>query len=490
VESYNSFQTAKPDEETDSLGSSKYLHFAMAISEPSNDDSLTRPLNILIVGAGIGGLAAAVGLRQQGHRVTLFEKSRLAGEIGAAMTIAPNCCGLLHHWGIDPAEHGSVRQRGMNVYDADGTLFSSLDGQKVFAKYPHSFEFMHRAHVHSALKQKALEEGGKGVPATLNVHSEILTADPLEGTITTLDGTVHHGDLIIGADGVHSKLRKLIPGAEALEPFDSGKTAFRCVIPMSAIAADERGRALLEEHNQYMNVWMAADRSVVMYPCSSNTQMNVVVIHPSALSAARRESSRSPAVKDNHWQRPASKAEMLEVAAGFDPTVVAILSLAGEDDLKCWTLLDLDQVPTFTHGKLALVGDAAHPFLPCKSFVSPLSLSSPYIHLPLTKTLPPFTDQGQGGAQAIEDSASISALLPGGTLPHDLPSRLRLYETQRYARAHKIQAFTRIAGRGQTDGGERLNFAEFMDYNVAWDERVASEAALRRALEEEGKGKV
>jgi 2-polyprenyl-6-methoxyphenol hydroxylase-like FAD-dependent oxidoreductase len=456
----------------------------MAISEPSTNGSPARPLNILIAGAGIGGLAAAVGLRQQGHRVTLFEKSRLAGEIGAAISIAPNCCGLLHHWGIDPAEHGGVRQLGMSNYGADGTLHNSLDGQKAFAKYPHSFEFMHRAHLHSALKQKALEVGGKGEPATLNVHSEILTADPLNGTITTADGTVHHGDLIIGADGVHSKLRRSIPGAEALEPFDSGNTAFRCLIPMSKIAADELGKDVLEKSNQHLIVWSGKDRSVVMYPCASKTQMNIVVVHPSSLSAAGRESSRSPAVKDNHWQRPASKAELLKVVEGFEPRVVAILKLAEESDLKCWTLLDMDKVPKFTHGKLVLVGDAAHPFLPCKSFHTPLPPTS---FCPVLSTDNYYPDQGQGGAQAIEDGASISALLPPGTKPSDLPSRLELYESQRYGRAHKIQEFTRIVGRDRVPGAVRLNFVEFMDFNVAWDERIASEEALRKSLEEGGK---
>jgi 2-polyprenyl-6-methoxyphenol hydroxylase-like FAD-dependent oxidoreductase len=230
---------------------------------------------------------------------------------------------------------------------------------------------MHRAHVHSALKQKALEEGGKGEPATLYVHSEILTADPTKGTITTADGTVHQGDLIIGADGVHSKLRKLIPGAEDLEPFDSGKTAFRCLIPMSKIRAEESAKSLLEEYNQYFYVWTAKNRSVVMYPCASNTQMNIVVVHPSSTTNADQDGSSSPGgtpTKDNHWQRPASRAEMLKMVEDFDPRVQAILSLAEEKDLRCWTLLDLEKVPKFTHGKLLLLGDAAHPFLPCKSF--------------------------------------------------------------------------------------------------------------------------
>jgi 2-polyprenyl-6-methoxyphenol hydroxylase-like FAD-dependent oxidoreductase len=316
-------------------------------------------LNILIAGAGIGGLAAAVGLRQQGHHVTLFEKSRLNKEIGAAMFIAPNCCGILHHWGIDPVENGSVELHGMNMHDAAGNLRNSLDTREAYKHVPHTWEMMHRAHVHNALKQKALSPEGPGAPATLHVHSEILSADPTNATITTADGRVHQGDLIIGADGVHSKIRNSIPGCTQ-QPFDSGKNAFRSLIPMSKIAADPVASSILKDADHYFQLWAGPDRSVIMYPCASNTQMNVALVHPSPRTDRPHDAA-------DHWQRPASKAEMLEVARDFDPRVLAVLELADEAELKRWTLLDLEKVPRFTHERLVLVGDAAHPFLPCKS---------------------------------------------------------------------------------------------------------------------------
>jgi 2-polyprenyl-6-methoxyphenol hydroxylase-like FAD-dependent oxidoreductase len=218
---------------------------------------------------------------------------------------------------------------------------------------------MHRAHVHNALKQKALSPEGPGAPATLHVHSEILSADPTNATITTADGRVHQGDLIIGADGVHSKIRNSIPGCTQ-QPFDSGKNAFRSLIPMSKIAADPVASSILKDADHYFQLWAGPDRSVIMYPCASNTQMNVALVHPSPRTDRPHDAA-------DHWQRPASKAEMLEVARDFDPRVLAVLELADEAELKRWTLLDLEKVPRFTHERLVLVGDAAHPFLPCKS---------------------------------------------------------------------------------------------------------------------------
>jgi 2-polyprenyl-6-methoxyphenol hydroxylase-like FAD-dependent oxidoreductase len=125
--------------------------------------------------------------------------------------------------------------------------------------------------------------------------------------------------------------------------------------------------------------------------------------------------------------------------------VLTILDQAEPESLKLWTLLDMDQLPTWTNDKLALLGDAAHPLLPRK--LNTLSLAQDTDEL---------LDQGQGGAAAIEDAISLSAVLPFGTRPADVPERLRLYEEIRYERAHAIQQFTRLAGRDldQQEGGK------------------------------------
>lgn len=116
------------------------------------------------------------------------------------------------------------------------------------------------------------------------------------------------------------------------------------------------------------------------------------------------------------------------------------------------------QLPTFIHGRLALLGDAAHPFLP---------------------------HQGQGGGQAIEDAVALAALLPLGTQPHDIPDRLQLYNSCRYERSHKIQQFTRTAGKDASElaaAGQRLDMMEYQKYNFGHDAHDFATNKLRLHL--------
>ncbi len=110
----------------------------------------------------------------------------------------------------------------------------------------------------------------------------------------------------------------------------------------------------LAQREGYMTMWMGDDRRLVMYPCSNNTMMNFVGIHPSELSASKGEG----------WSRGVAKEVLLDVYSSFEPTVRALLEMVDVGGLKVWTLLDMDRIPTWYKGRLALLGDAAHPFLP------------------------------------------------------------------------------------------------------------------------------
>lgn len=114
---------------------------------------------------------------------------------------------------------------------------------------------------------------------------------------------------------------------------------------------------------------------------------------------------------------------MLDIFKDFGPSVHAILKKADEHNLKAWNLLDMEKMPHFAHKRLAVLGDAAHPFLP-------------YL--------------GQGGGQAIEDAISLATMFPLGTPSSAVPERLQLYEHCRYERANSVQEKTRLVGKDQS----------------------------------------
>lgn len=168
-----------------------------------------------------------------------------------------------------------------------------------------------------------------------------------------------------------------------------------------------------------------------MYPTSNNTLLNFVCIHP------ENESNAS-----DDWHTEASLGTLLKVYSGFDPAVVALISKADPKTLKVWTLLDMDEIPVWAKDRLALIGDAAHPFLP---------------------------HQGQGGGQAIEDAAALSVVLPLGTPKEEIAERLRLYDTIRHGRASKIQEFSRLIGSDDLQK-KKLDMYGFTNFNFGHDE--------------------
>lgn len=329
----------------------------MAVNGFANGYKDDRPLKVIIAGAGIGGLTAAIALRQQGHDVSIYEQSRMAQETGAAIHVAPNCNGLLQRLGMNPRDHGSVELLGFTEYSASGELKRKIDARPLNKMWQHSWDLIHRTHLHNALKEMATSPKGKGKAVELNLNAGVQGVDPANATVTLFDGTEVQGDFVIGADGVHSQTRKAIPGGN-IKPSGSGKSAFRFLIPTEQIAADPRLNVYLNDEGHLL-MWIGEDRRLVMYPCAGGSQMNFVAIHPSEESSADADG--------DSWQQIGSKTRMLRMFQSFGENVAILLNLVDESRLKVWTLLDMDKMPSFVHQKLAILGDAAHPFLPRKS---------------------------------------------------------------------------------------------------------------------------
>ncbi|RSL76095.1 hypothetical protein CEP51_010280 [Fusarium floridanum] len=406
------------------------------------------PLRIAIIGAGIGGLSAAIGLRRQGHQVDLYEKSSFATELGAGIHLTPNGNGILRRWGIFAEEFGGTVLNRRFDFHYNGELIVDEDLVVPNLRWEHPWHLVHRVALHERLKKAATGEDGQGLPAILHRSSEVVHVSPEEGKITLVDGTIIEADVIIGADGVHSRSRRFVCDSMP-EAISSGKGAFRFLIPRTLADEDPETKALVEARDAAF-MWFANDRRVVLYPCNSNETLNFVCIHPEEESHSMVGDGLQhfPSMSETAvnigagWDKTGSLEQVLEVFKSFDPVLLRLIRKLDPKELKVWQLLDMEKPPTWVNERLALLGDAAHPF-------------TPY--------------QGQGANQAIEDAAAMMVVLPYGTCPAEVPERLKLYEKIRYERAHKIQSDSRLAGSDWKDGKPQIDPAIFGSYNFAHD---------------------
>ncbi|RMJ27116.1 FAD binding domain-containing protein [Aspergillus sp. HF37] len=398
----------------------------------------TRPLKILVVGAGIGGLTAAIALRRQGHDI--FEQSHLATESGAAIHLAPNSNGLLRRLGIFAEKFGANPMQRFAEYTATGELCRAMDVSESNKKWQHPWLLAHRIGLHNNLKKVATTPTETHAPIPLRTASRVASVDGENAIVTLVDGTQARGDVVLGADGVHSVTRNAVPGGH-IKAECRGKSAFRFLVPKQA-AVDDPTTAKLVQHPGELSMWLGTDRRIVMYPTSQNTVLNFVLIHPESESATQTGDT---------WGQQGNLDKMLRIFDGFNPAILRLVGRADPQSIRVWKLLDMDVIPHWHHHRLALLGDAAHPFLP---------------------------HQGQGAGVAIEDAISLAVVLPLGTPVEEVPERLELYHDIRHDRATRIQGFSRAVGEDCTED-KQLDIHAFTNFNFGHDEWDNSTQRLR-----------
>lgn len=291
-----------------------------------------------VIGGGIGGLAVALALLRRGAQVTVFEQAEALTEVGAGIQITPNGARVLEALGLaDAAEAAGLRATAVEPVDAgSGRAIARFD---LTGQAP-PYRFFHRADLIGLLKDACAAAGAEVVLGTRAV------ADT-DGRVETPGGR-RQFDLVIGADGINSAARGVLNGAEA--PFFTGQVAWRALVAMEA-APEAR-------------IWMAPGRHVVTYPLRGG-RLNVVAVQERRAWAAEG------------WHHADDPANLRAAFAGLCPELTGILAQVEAPHL--WGLFRHDVAKGWQSGRLALIGDAAHPTLPFLAQGANLALEDAWV---------------------------------------------------------------------------------------------------------------
>ncbi|KAI4735396.1 FAD/NAD(P)-binding domain-containing protein [Aureobasidium sp. EXF-12298] len=407
-------------------------------------DAATNTFRIIIVGGGIAGLAAAIAMRGPQREIIVLEKSRMNKEVGALLSLQPNAQKIVEQWGLGDiiAKAKPTAERQFRILDTKGNIHMNIDMDA--KKYGADRMVYHRQDLHSALREAALSTELPGHPASIVTAAKVVSCDCEAGQVTLEDNTTYQGDLIIGADGIHSVIREAVLKAgnhELVHPTPTGVSAYRLLVETANLTSLEVDAQLFDPKRQATTLMMGHDRRVIMGPARNGDLLGLVGMVP--------DEHMHEASDSNSWTTPGSLSKLLETYHDFPQWVRDIFAQA--PDIALWQLRDIDALPAWVAGRTIIIGDAAHAMLPT---------------------------QGQGASQSIEDAEALSAFFSFVTAKptySETSSALQQVFESRYRRASLIQAYSRQQAKPATEKGSSkvtLNPAEFLDYNCKYEGAV------------------
>ncbi|KAJ5974966.1 hypothetical protein N7481_008673 [Penicillium waksmanii] len=371
------------------------------------------PFRIVIVGGGIAGFTAAIALRGPDRIITVLEQSRLNKEIGALISLQPNASRIAESvWGLKSELHGDARaivDEGFRIYNTDG-----------------------RRDLHDTLKKAATSPDREGDPVVVRTASKVVDCDTLKGTVTLESGEVVTGDLIVGADGIHSAMRKYVLDTEP-SALPTGHSAYRLMIPSEVLEKEApEFCSKINPRDPFTSMMVAQNCRLVMGPGRQGEVYGIVALVPD------EQMNEDPNAKQS-WVAEGDLSKMLATFSEYP---------SHSQDLGLWQLRDLDPLDKWHNGRLILIGDAAHAMLPT---------------------------QGQGASQAIEDAEALGSFFENITNSPSSESISKIFEEivqARYSRVSLIQAYSRQAAKPATatDDTKKVTMKpdEFMDYNCMY----------------------
>lgn len=355
-------------------------------------------LQVLVAGGGIGGLAAALACTRGGARVQLFEQAAQFSEVGAGIQLGPNVVRVLQGWGLGQtlADVAAFPPRLEVRHAGTGRELGVLRlGDIARQRYGAAYATVHRADLHGLLLGALSAQSDASL--TLGCQVGQVLKEPDGVMLQTVDGLQVQGDLLVGADGLWSRVRELL--LHDGPPRATGHLAYRAMVPQHSLP--ERLRS------QQVTVWLGPDLHVVQYPVRGGEWLNVVGIVEGQLPAEPM-TSKTPEPWDHHASASALRAAMAQTCTPLQDLMQAI------EGWRRWALCDRAPMRgphEQAQGRVALLGDAAHPMLP-------------YL--------------AQGAGMAIEDAAELGRVL---ALPGlDAVTALQGYAQRRWQRNARVQA--------------------------------------------------
>ena len=344
-----------------------------------------KRLAVAIVGAGMGGLAAAAALRAIGARVRVYEQAGRFARIGAGIQMLPNSMKVLRGIGVERKVRGFAfaPRSHLNRVSDSGDVMAELPMPE--SRYGAPYLCMHRGDLHDALLSVVPGE-------CVFLNKKLLSLEESKGTVTLqfADNSSATADLVIGADGVHSRVREILLGPE--KPVNRGRVAYRAVFPAARV-----GRDLGPSRTK----WWGPDRHIVMYyTTAARNEIYFVTSQP----------ERQDWVTPESWSAKGEVGELRAAFAAFHADVRAVLDAC--PDCHKWAILEREPLARWSGGRVVLLGDACHPM-------------TPYM--------------AQGAATAIEDAAVLSRVLKEND---SVEKALAQYENHRKPRTSRIQAIS------------------------------------------------
>jgi len=362
--------------------------------------------HVIVAGAGIGGLACALALARAGVAVDVLEQADALGEVGAGLQLGPNAVRVLADWGLlQDLRVRAAFPLTLRVHDAHGgqRLGQLGLGAAALARYGQLYATIHRADLHDLLLQAVQRQGGVRVHLGTRVAAYEVAPNSLR--VVCESGSVFEGAALIGADGLWSRVRTQMLGAQAVRA--TGHLAYRGLVSSERLSAAQRELSV--------TAWLGPRLHVVHYPVKRGDWLNVVAVVQGALGQGH---GGPPGSDPQNWSHEARAQDLLHA---LGPVCTELKDMLGAvTDWRLWALHDRAPVANASEhaqGRVALLGDAAHPL-------------RPYL--------------AQGAAMAMEDAWTLGRLLQtqpsASEAASDWPALLARYAQTRWQRNARVQS--------------------------------------------------